>query len=343
VLFYRRDYVPAGALAMRTAYYRALEAMDAEDLPEIIDDGRVINDLAENDVCLLHVALDPLGQRGNSLLSTVIGWADQHGQFMEDRLSLVRSLSRFTHKLAVQGGATAVSERCMHLARGTAPCSIWVENPGAELSMMPRDTGAAAARDDGWRVYYRWDYTPEQVEKTMKDYVLTHHTSDNLATLIDQVLSQGGILTSTLERTRVGMELASGMSWETDLRNGVGDYVFTRIRRRSQVGSENTLVFKIRHLARQDAISFSSDWVGGNSQIFNPAVSTALAKSPLDWKSYSTGSSNETLLKKWISILEEIEETGVDRQTDRNRLIAVFNKHGIAQLPDGRKIEDVIR
>lgn len=156
-LFYRRDYAVAGKVT--TTYYRALAVSPEEDdIPDVIDDGRVINGLVDGDVCLLHMAFDPFANRGNGLLSTVVDWSNEHWEFMSSRVSIVKALADFAWKIKGKGGA-AQMEALRRSAELRTPYnadsttrksgSTWIENQSVELSAMPRDTGAASAKGDG--------------------------------------------------------------------------------------------------------------------------------------------------------------------------------------------------
>ena len=114
----------------------------------------------EDDVFIYHAAFDTLQHRGNPLLATVCDWAKELRRFMESRIALVQALSRFAHKVKIQGGNTALTGLKDQLASTLtssgqdednpppASGSTWLENLNATMSSMPRQTGSSGARDD---------------------------------------------------------------------------------------------------------------------------------------------------------------------------------------------------
>lgn len=53
-------------------------------------------------------------------------------------------------------------------------------------------------------------------------------------------------------------------------------------------------------------------------------------------------SSNETILKHSITLLDNLEAIVVGSQSERMQVLAVFKKHGIPKLTDDRKVEDIV-
>ncbi len=194
---------------------------------------------------------------------------------------------------------------------------------------------------EGWEKTYRWDLPREKVEKGMADYALYHGTSNSIPDLIDSLLNGGGDFTPTTERLRKGIPISAGMSPQTDLQHGTANYLFTRIRKKSEVQRYPGLTFKIGNLARQDAFSFGGDWMGGAYKFTNKQVYQKRGKTVTDFKRMARSSGNETLFKNGINVLDEIETITVPHN-QRQVVIDVFKRHGYTTLPDGRKIEDVV-
>lgn len=189
---------------------------------------------------------------------------------------------------------------------------------------------------DGHLVWERWDMPRAKVEKEMKGYVLTHHFSRSIPDALDGILNSGGELTPTVQRLRKGVSLGAtgGMSASADISTGGASYFFTRIRTNAAAGSG--LRLKIRNLARLDTVSYSDDVYGRISNIGNRKNSVA------EWKQVARNSSNETLFKHGLNLLDEIDSIKTSGPSERKLVLDVFKKHGITVLPDGRKIEDVV-
>ncbi len=92
-------------------------------------------------------------------------------------------------------------------------------------------------------------------------------------------------------------------------------------------------------LRRQDAISYNHDAFG---KVQDDYVSSHLGSTPAEWKQYARNSSNETIFKHSITLLDNIEVIVVGSERERSRLLEVFQKHQVSKLPDGRKVEDII-
>lgn len=194
---------------------------------------------------------------------------------------------------------------------------------------------------EGWEKTYRWDLPREKVEKGMANYALYHGTSNSIPDLIDSLLNGGGDFTPTTERLRKGVPISAGMSPHADLQNGTANYLFTRIKKKTEIQRYPGLTFKIGNLARQDAFSFGGDWMGGTYKFTNKQVYQKRGKTVSDFKRMARASSNETLFKNGLNVLDEIETITVPHN-QRQTVIDVFKKHGYTMLPDGRKIEDIV-
>jgi SPP1 gp7 family putative phage head morphogenesis protein len=207
--------------------------------------------------------------------------------------------------------------------------------------------GAENAFGYGWKRWDRWDLPRGQVEKEMKGYTLHHRLSGAMPDVIESWLDGGGQVTPTVERLRVGQAITSGMSPSADLETGGASYFFTRIKTSATAQKHPGVTFKIGNLARQDAVSYPSDFFGDvrpagmNTHTSDPR--TARGISPEEWKSFSKNSSNETIFKNGFHLLEDVDTINASSAAEREKVIGVFKKHGYEKLPDGRAIDEVVR
>lgn len=196
--------------------------------------------------------------------------------------------------------------------------------------------GKLNAFGEGQRVWYRWDIPPAQMEKEMAGYDLFHRVSGDIATRLDQMLESGGEFTSTTQRLRKGINVddTGGMSSSADIGTGGASYVFTRIKKK---GTAAGFHFKIRNLSRLDAISYNTDHFGRIKLINTRNVT------PAEYKQISTIGNNETILKNGLMLLEELEAVATSNAAERAKVLAVFKKHGVTKLPDGRTVEQLVK
>jgi len=197
----------------------------------------------------------------------------------------------------------------------------------------------------GQRYWTRWDLPPEKAASELKDLRLVHTSGglysgniDALKASLEGVLQTGGEFTSTLDRVRKGVSLSAGASSQTDITTGGASYFFTRIRKADKTsGAGVAWVFKPELLSRQDAVSYSGDSFGRISG-FGSRASTVD-----EYRSYASSSSNETIFKGGISVLDDLEYIQVENETQKKAVVAIFKKNKLAKLPDGRKAEDVVK
>jgi len=194
----------------------------------------------------------------------------------------------------------------------------------------------------GYRYQYRFDISDEDLEREMAGYSLHHSltNSSSMSGFLDAALENNGTLISTVEKLRAGVQ-PRGMSPESDMKTGGASYVFTRIKKSplSGASAENGLYFKKRMLRRMDAISYDHDAYGKVTEDYVP---THRGSDPKTWKTYAQNTSNETILKHSITLLDNLEAIVVGSQSERMQVLAVFKKHGISKLTDGRKVEDIV-
>ncbi|MCL5105431.1 MAG: minor capsid protein, partial [Armatimonadetes bacterium] len=194
----------------------------------------------------------------------------------------------------------------------------------------------------GYRHQYRFDISDADMEREMAGYSLHHSltNSSSMSGFLDAALRNNGTMISTVEKLRAGVQ-PRGMSPESDMRSGGASYVFTRIKKSPLSGAsgENGLYFKKRLLRRMDAISYNHDAFGKVTEDYVP---THRGSDPKTWKSHARNTSNETILKHSVMLLDNLEAIVVGSESERNRVLAVFKKHGISKLPDGRKVEEMV-
>ncbi len=176
----------------------------------------------------------------------------------------------------------------------------------------------------------------------MKGYGLFHELTNNedMPTFIDKVMGNNGALVSTTEKMRAGIPVG-GMSPASDMGTGGAGYVFTRIKRlpTAKANRNAGLYFKKRLLRRQDAISYKSDYYG---RVTDDFVSKNRGSTPKEWKGFSKISNYETIFKNSITLMDNIDTIVVRSNSERQKLLKVFAKHGIKELPDGRQIEALV-
>jgi hypothetical protein len=188
----------------------------------------------------------------------------------------------------------------------------------------------------GWGEWKRVDIPPD----AFKGLSLVHGSSQSVEDLVKLLLEQtNGFLTSTVERTRLGVPLKHGMSVGSDIEHGTADYLFTRIK--TQLGSRGA-TFQwdaSEHLTRLDARSYSSDWLGGSYKIWKS--SERRAKSAADIRALARNGGNETLLKKGIDLFRGLQSIGVGSHHDKEQLISLLQDVGITKI-NGKTLEQII-
>ena len=194
----------------------------------------------------------------------------------------------------------------------------------------------------GYRHQYRFDISDADMERDMAGYSLHHSltNSSSMSGFLDAALENNGTMISTVEKLRAGVQ-PRGMSPESDMRSGGASYVFTRIKKSPLSGAsgENGLYFKKRLLRRMDAISYNHDAFG---KVTDDYVPTHRGSDPKTWKTYARNSSNETILKHSVTLLDNLEAIVVGSESERTKVLAIFKKHGISKLTDGRKVEEIV-
>lgn len=207
--------------------------------------------------------------------------------------------------------------------------------------------GRANAYGMGWKVWERFDIPRARIEKDMKAYTLHHESKADLAVLTRAWLDGGGQVTPTTERLRTGVPINTGMSPSDDLETGGASYMFTRIYKHDTAKQTAGFTFKIGNLSRLDAVSFDRDMYGD----VRPKPLNTHARGDFrdergvtitEWESFATRGGNETIFKNGLHLLDDLDYIVARTETEKKGIIQAFKDHGYTQLPDGRKIEDVV-
>lgn len=199
--------------------------------------------------------------------------------------------------------------------------------------------GGANSFGHGTKHVFRADLPPARLESEMGDYALMHSpsTSFSMAEVLGTMLETGGEATPTTARIRKGVDVSGTGGWSaaSDIRSGGADFFFTRIRKKDRIDGRH-FAFKIRNLGRADAVSYSSD-VYGETGRRSGRVSTIAQYKNLASKE----GSDETILKGGMFLLDEIDRIVCRDAKERNEVLAMFRKHKVTHMTDGRPIEQV--
>jgi hypothetical protein len=194
----------------------------------------------------------------------------------------------------------------------------------------------------GYRHQYRFDLSDADLEKQMAGYSLYHNITNgnSISGFLDTALGNNGAMISTVEKIRAGVP-PGGMSPEADMKSGGASYIFTRIRKSPTSGGDRSagLYFKKRLLRRMDAVSFDHDAYG---RVTDSYVVEHRGFDPKEWKRFSKNTSNETILKYSVTLLDNLENIVVNSESERKTVLDTFRKYGVTMLPDGRKIEEMV-
>ena len=211
-----------------------------------------------------------------------------------------------------------------------------------DISRLPdyKPRGVEGPFGDGRTMFMRPDLFGEEWDGFAGKYRLMHDVGNkDLEKVVDAVLDAGGKLLSTTERVRRGINV-SGMSSKMDLETGGGSYVFTRIKQVKATERRPGFVFGVEHLKRLDGVSYGGDMYGrvDNSEfIIKNRISGVEG-----WAGMASNPQNESFFKNELSIFS-VESINVSSEYMRERIIGIFEKHGAAIFPDGRKVEDVVK
>lgn len=199
--------------------------------------------------------------------------------------------------------------------------------------------GVTNSFGDGYRYTYRADITRAEIEQQMALYTLQQSPwNSTLESMIEGMLSNGGEATSTTGRVRKGVPVrGTGGSPESDMYSGGADFMMTRIRKKTDQ-DKPSIGYKIGNLARADAVSYTGDQYGETG---NRTVRRSTVQAYKDIAAKQT--SDESIFKNGLFLLDEIDVIRTRDAAQRKDILAIFKRHKITHLTDGRKIEDVVK
>lgn len=145
VRYYKREWTnPQGQ--PKVNYYRSFSNVKDKGTP----DWSRRNITSTDDALVYHVAINDIGQRGNSYLLPALDWVYLYRKFLAARVAVMLALARFAWKLKTQGGQTAVDAmKAVYHEEVIKAGSTAIENMGADLQPIRTDSGAAQAYQDG--------------------------------------------------------------------------------------------------------------------------------------------------------------------------------------------------
>ncbi|MDD2666896.1 MAG: hypothetical protein PHQ37_07955, partial [Methanocellales archaeon] len=148
VRYYKRVWTDTSG-APRTRYYRSPNNLKGE--PVIDAMGATVQ--TNEEAIVYHLAINTIGQRGNSLLLPVVDWIKLYRDFLASRVAIMLALAKFAWKVKVKGGAAAVTAaKAVYQDQQPAAGSIAVENMVADMQPVKTDSGAANAYQDGRQI-----------------------------------------------------------------------------------------------------------------------------------------------------------------------------------------------
>jgi SPP1 gp7 family putative phage head morphogenesis protein len=242
-----------------------------------------------------------------------------------------------------------------------------IKTPGADgvaekLRFLKAATGVDIEASDGWakrdgvrqafghgRAYQlRPDLDQGDAQRLNETHVV-YHNNANLGTdagsgvfeRMKPIIDGGGVFSSLTDRVRRGVPIsdASGTSVSSDLGTGGGDYLFTRIRKRSEQAGTG-IYWRATALRRMDAISYAGDEFGNTRTGFMEGHRRG--QTIADLQTMAQSRSNETIFKAGLSLFDDLDRIVVSSDAEAKDAIAWLKQRGYTSWPDGRKLEDVI-
>ncbi len=145
VRYYKREWMDTQS-ALHEAYYRSFANIKNEPCPDSL--GMKIQ--KTDDALVYHLAINDLGQRGNSYLMPALEWIKLYRKFLASRVAVMLALARFAWKMKVQGGQTTVDAmKAVYHEQEIKAGSTAIENQAADLQPIRPDSGAGQAYQDG--------------------------------------------------------------------------------------------------------------------------------------------------------------------------------------------------
>jgi len=148
VRYYKRDWADVQGRS-HTNYYRSFANIKDEACVDSLGTSRQKDD----DALVYHLAINDIGQRGNSYLLPVIEWIKLYRKFLASRVAVMLALARFAWKAKTKGGQTAVDAmKAKFHEEETKAASTIVENEGVNMQPIKTESGAAQAYQDGRQI-----------------------------------------------------------------------------------------------------------------------------------------------------------------------------------------------
>ena len=145
VRFYKREWIDIQSKSHED-YYRSFANLKNE----ACQDSLGISHQKTQDALVYHLAINDLGQRGNSYLLPALEWIKLYRKFLASRVAVMLALARFAWKVKVQGGAAAIAGvKSVYHEEEIKAGSTSIENVGADLQPIRTDSGASQAYQDG--------------------------------------------------------------------------------------------------------------------------------------------------------------------------------------------------
>jgi len=148
VRYYKREWYDVQA-KNHTNYYCSFANLKNEACIDASGTSRQKTD----DALVYHLAINDLGQRGNSYLMPVLEWIKLYRKFLASRVAIMLALARFAWKQKTKGGQAAVDARKAKLhEKDVKAGSTIIENEGVDTQPIKTESGAASAYQDGRQI-----------------------------------------------------------------------------------------------------------------------------------------------------------------------------------------------
>jgi len=148
VRYYKREWSTIAGQS-KSAYYKSV----ANIKDKSILDAWGKNVSATEEAIVYHLALNTIGQRGNSMLLPVIDWIKLYRQFLSSRVAIMLALARFAWKVKVTGGQPNVTAaKAIYQDQKPAAGAVAIENMSADLQPIKTDSGSQNAYQDGRQI-----------------------------------------------------------------------------------------------------------------------------------------------------------------------------------------------
>lgn len=229
-----------------------------------------------------------------------------------------------------------------------------------KLEFLSRETGVDVKASRGWQqragVYQafghgrvhimRPDLDTTQFDALERDTYLFHNPSGNLSKVdsgpnvwqkVKIIVEAGGQFASASDRIRRGVPLSKHN--EEDIVTGGGDFLFTRIKSRSDTMGTG-IYWRLRQIKRLDAITYDSDYFGRTTGDF--IEGNRLGHSVDSIRAQTSRRADETNFKGGMSIFDDVEYIVLSTKAEVDAAIRDMRAWGYQEWPDGRRLDEVI-